>query len=142
MTNPSSGFTLTPAVTEARSLDAAIINPFVSAEDRAAGAGIFRSQCAVCHDGSGTHAPLLDRSLRHGDSDFAIYKVVRDGVPNTPMTSHADLSFDDRWRVVSYIRSLQAEHVAKSNDNAPRLDIRVKSDDLLAANSGQWLTYS
>jgi len=142
MTNPSSGFYLAPAVTEARSLDAAIVNPYVSAEDRAAGADIFRSNCAACHDGSGAHAPLLDRSLRHGDSDFAIYKVVRDGIPNTPMASHADLSFDDRWRVVSYIRSLQADHVAKSNDSAPRLDIRVKSDDLLAANSGQWLTYS
>src|SRR3954447_23666511 len=35
MTNPSSGFVLTTTVTEGRSLDAAVSNPFVSAEDRA-----------------------------------------------------------------------------------------------------------
>ncbi|TPK72267.1 PQQ-dependent dehydrogenase, methanol/ethanol family [Mesorhizobium sp. B2-4-18] len=142
MTNPSSGFVLTTTVTEGRSLDAAVSNPFVSAEDRASGADIFRRNCAACHDGSGTHAPLLDRPLRHGDSDLAIYKVVRDGIPATSMASHADLPFDDRWKVVSYIRSLQARTSATSDDNAPHLDIRVKGDDLIAPNSGQWLTYS
>lgn len=142
MTNPSSGFVLTTTVTEGRSLDAAVSNPFVSPEDRAGGAEIFQRNCAACHDGSGAHAPLLDRPLRHGDSDLAIYKVVRDGIPATSMASHADLSFDDRWRVVAYIRSLQAKTPATSDDTLFHLDINVKGDDLLAPNSGQWLTYS
>ncbi|WP_278076654.1 PQQ-binding-like beta-propeller repeat protein [Mesorhizobium sp. WSM4884] len=140
MTNPSSGFVLTSTVTEARSLDASVINPYVGAEDRAAGAEIFRRNCAACHDGSGAHAPLLDRPLRHGDSDLTIYKIVRDGIPATAMASHADLSFDDRWRVVGYIRSLQ--NSAKSDDSVPHLDVRVTADDLRAPNSAQWLTYS
>ncbi|WP_165349904.1 MULTISPECIES: PQQ-dependent dehydrogenase, methanol/ethanol family [unclassified Mesorhizobium] len=142
MTKPSSGFVLTTTVTEARSLDAAVSNPYVSSADLSAGAEIFRRNCTACHDGSGAHAPLLDRPLRHGDSDLAIYKVVRDGIPQSAMASHADLSFDNRWRVVGYIRSLQAKTSAKSDDSARRLDIRVKGDDLLAPNSVQWLTYS
>lgn len=142
MTNPSNGFVLAATVTEGRSLAAAVINPYVSAEDRTAGAAIFRGRCEACHDGSGARAPLLDRPLKHGDSDLAIYKVLRDGIPGTPMASSADLSFADRWRVVGYIRSLQTESSIKNADNAPHLDVHVSSGDLLAANSGQWLTYS
>ena len=143
MTSPSSGFVLlSKTVKEGLSLDAAVINPYVGAGDRASGADIFRKRCVACHDGSGARAPLLDQSLKHGDSDLAIYKVLRDGVPGTPMASNADLSFDDRWRVVGYIRSLQTENFVKNADSVPHLDVRVSGVDLLAANSGQWLTYS
>ncbi|MBZ9892227.1 PQQ-binding-like beta-propeller repeat protein [Mesorhizobium sp. BR1-1-3] len=142
MTNPSSGFVLTPTVTEGRSLDAAVINPHITAEDRARGAEIFRRRCVACHDGSGARAPLLDGSLTHGDSDLAIYKVLRDGIAGTPMGSNADLSFGDRWRVVGYIRSLQTEVSARNVDRAAHLDVHVSDGDLLAANADQWLTYS
>src|SRR5215510_8980738 len=64
MTTPSSGFVLLPkTVKEGLSLDAAVINPYVDAGDRASGADIFRKRCVACHDGSGARAPLLDQSL-------------------------------------------------------------------------------
>jgi len=147
MTKPSSGFVMTSTVTEGRTLDAAVVNPFVSAKDREAGAGIFRQRCGVCHDGSGARGAILNRTgLTHGDSDLAIYKVLRDGVPGTAMASAADLPIEERWQVVAYIRSLQTQSPspAVGGEDKPALNIQVSSDDLRAAGSDgdQWLTYS
>ena len=37
---------------------------------------------------TGLHAPALNRpGFKHGDSDLSIYKILRDGVPNTAMVS-------------------------------------------------------
>ncbi|MEY9559325.1 PQQ-dependent dehydrogenase, methanol/ethanol family [Sinorhizobium fredii] len=144
MTRPSSGFILTPTVTEGRSLDAAVANPYVTPDDIRKGSAVFRQRCSACHDGSGGRAPLLNGPLKHGDSDLAIYKSLRDGIPGTAMASSADLSFDDRWSVVGYVRSLQVKS-SPSASNAggpPRPAIEVSGDDVRAANSGQWLTYS
>ena len=72
------------------SLEASIrFSQLASEDDRQAGARIFREQCARCHgsDGSGgSSAPSLTRSeYTHGDSDLAIYRVLRDGVSGTAM---------------------------------------------------------
>ena len=83
-----------------------------------AGARIFRENCAVCHGGEGTggHGPALNHSgLKHGDSDLAIYKVVRDGVPDTPMVP-VPLDFTERWQVVGYVRALQLKNVAQAEN--------------------------
>jgi alcohol dehydrogenase (cytochrome c) len=145
MTKPESGFVLTSTVTEGRTLDAAVVNPYVSDEDRNAGARIFRQRCVVCHDGAGLRGPLLDRSgFKHGDSDLAIYKVLRDGISGTGMASAADLSIAERWQVVGYVRALQTKSSGEGGDKTPGLNIQVSNDDLRAAGSkqDQWLTYS
>jgi alcohol dehydrogenase (cytochrome c) len=147
MTKPSSGFVLTTTVTENRTLDAAVVNPYVSAKDREAGADIFRHRCSVCHDGTGSRGAILNHTgLKHGDSDLAIYKVLRDGVPGTAMASAADLPIDERWQLVAYIRSLQMQSSpsAVGGKEKPALNIKVSSADLRAAGSrgDQWLTYS
>jgi alcohol dehydrogenase (cytochrome c) len=144
MTHPDSGFVLTSTVTEGRSLDAAVINPYVTAADNDKGAAIFRQRCTACHDGTGTRAPLLDRpGLKHGDSDLAIYKTLRDGIPDTAMPP-AELSFAERWQVVGYIRALQIKSSEASAAKPSRPSIQVSSDDLRAAGTrtDQWLTYS
>jgi alcohol dehydrogenase (cytochrome c) len=144
MTKPDSGFVLTSAVTDGRTLDAAVVNPFVSAADHSSGEAVFRERCAVCHDG-GARAPRLDHAgFKHGDSDLAIYKVLRDGIPGTGMASAADLSFKERWQVIGYVRGLQTKTAEASIPASPRPRIQVSDDALLAAGSrpDQWLTYS
>jgi alcohol dehydrogenase (cytochrome c) len=116
-----------------------------SAEDRRAGAGIFHERCAGCHgaDGSGgSVGPSLTRSAYdHGDSDLAIYQVVKDGVAGTAMP-RAGLELADALRVVAYVKTLQA-HLSEDQE-ASRPAIDVGSERLLAAgqNTDEWLTYS
>jgi alcohol dehydrogenase (cytochrome c) len=116
-----------------------------SADDRRAGARIFQDRCSVCHgnDGSGgSVGPSLTRSgLSHGDSDLAIYKVVRDGVPGTAMPS-AGLSMPELLRVTAYVKTLQA-HLPEYQE-PPRLSVNVGRERLQAAgtNTNEWLMYS
>lgn len=72
---------------------------------------LFRMYCGGCH---GLHAtggrggPDLVRGTHaNGDTDADMYRVVSNGIPGTPMQSVAgSLDEDNRWRVVSYVRSL------------------------------------
>jgi alcohol dehydrogenase (cytochrome c) len=118
-----------------------------SEADRSAGARIFRKQCSGCHgnDGSGgEYGPSLTRSnYRHGDSDLAIYKVLRDGVPGTAMPS-ANLPLHELLQVVADVRRLQAPLSDDHETEASRLSIQVSGERLQAARANQeeWLMYS
>ena len=116
MTRRPGGFSLEDMFTYGSSLEGALANPYTQTEDLEAGQRIFRHDCAVCHgaDATGLHAPALNRpGFKHGDSDLSIYKVLRDGVPNTEMAP-TDLSFVERWQVIGYLRDLQL-HFANRN---------------------------
>ena len=129
------------------SLEGAVRNPYVTQDDLYAGARIFREQlCPVPRRrrSAGGHGPALNHSgLKHGDSDLAIYKVVRDGVPDTSMVP-VPLGFTERWQVVAYVRALQLKKWRRPRMKAPPLDIRVSAEQVLAAGSktDAWLTYS
>jgi len=131
---------------EGSSLEAALqFSSIASADDRKAGARVFHERCAGCHgnDGAGgSVGPSLTRSgFNHGDSDFAIYQVVRDGVPGTAMP-RAGLSQPELLRVTAYIKMLQA-HLPEEEEPSRPL-INVSSERLQAAgkNTDEWLTYS
>lgn len=146
MTRQAGGFGLGGISMHGMSLEGAVHNRYVTPDDLAAGERIFRENCVVCHggEGKGGHGPALNHSgLKHGDSDLAIYKVVRDGVPDTAMVPVA-LSFIERWQVVAYIRALQLKSVAHAENKAPALDIKVSPEQILAAGTktDEWLTYS
>ena len=118
-----------------------------SEEDRQQGARIFHERCSVCHgvDGSGTpFAPSLIRpQYNHGDSDLAIYKVLRDGIPGTGMQS-TGLTLLQRLQVISHLKSLQTEKSEENKPQVSRLAIHVSAERLLAAgtNPDEWLMYS
>jgi alcohol dehydrogenase (cytochrome c) len=118
-----------------------------SEDDRKAGARIFRERCGTCHgaDGSGgAFAPSLIRAeYNHGDSDFAIYKVLRDGVPDTAMQS-VNLTLLERLQVISYLKALKSQQFEDGKPRASRLAIQVSNERLLAAGTraDEWLTYS
>lgn len=129
------------------SLDGSIHNEYNTVPDRQVASRIFGVQCAMCHGsdgaGGGHGAPPLNHAgLRHGDSELAIYKVLRDGIPNTAMEAPS-LSLVQRWQLVGYVRHLQLQSTGLDTGRAP-LDIEVSSNRILSAGSktDEWLTYS
>jgi alcohol dehydrogenase (cytochrome c) len=134
--------------TEGSSLESSLqFSADASEVDRKEGARIFHERCSACHgvDGSGSpFAPSLTRSqYNHGDSDLAIYKVLRDGVPGTGMQS-VGLTLLERLEVISHLKALQSQQSEERKPQAPRLAIQVSNERLLAAgtNPDEWLTYS
>src|SRR5271168_3550626 len=144
LTRPGRGF----HCTEGSSLEASIqYSSIASEDDRKTGARIFRERCTGCHgtDGSGgSVGPSLTRSqYNHGDSDLAIYKVLRDGIPGTAMQS-AGLTLIERLQVVAHLNTLKAPLSEERKPEASPLAIQVSNERLQAAgtNPDEWLTYS
>ena len=85
-------------------------DPVTSTQDRARGKELFALRCAKCHGtaAAGGLAPrLTGNSLRHGDSDWAIYHTITRGIPGTAMQGGL-LERPDVWRVIAYVRELRA----------------------------------
>jgi alcohol dehydrogenase (cytochrome c) len=85
-------------------------NPFAgSATAREAGRKVFDSACQGCHGtgalGSERAPALTGSSLKHGNADGEIFQNIRAGIRGTAMPSFAQLSTEQIWQVVSYIRS-------------------------------------
>ena len=129
---------------------AVIRNARTSQDDIEAGATIFLNHCSFCHgtDGTGSQAApeLVGREYTHGDSDWAMYRTIRDGVAGAGMPATPDLSEDQRWQVISFVRSLDAAKKANATDAAERPAIRVTASFAEIAAKAQpdadWLTYS
>jgi putative heme-binding domain-containing protein len=72
---------------------------------------MFRMHCSGCHGlkaTGGRSGPDLTRgTFAAGDTDADLYGVIYNGVAGTEMPAFSDrLDDEDRWRLVSYIRSL------------------------------------
>lgn len=146
MTRRPGGFGL-ESFTQGLSIDGSVHDEYVRDSDLQAASRIFSGRCAICHgiDGvGGEHGapPLNHAGFKHGDSDIAIYKVLRDGIPNTAMQPPS-VSFVQRWQLVAYVRRLQLHSAALRADKPP-LDINVSSERILSAGNktDEWLTYS
>lgn len=86
------------------------------APDVTAAAIVYQSQCASCHGATGrgdgpiglTLAPrpvaFTDQERARRRSPFALYQVISQGVPGTPMPGFASsLSDDQRWGLAFYL---------------------------------------
>jgi alcohol dehydrogenase (cytochrome c) len=123
--------------------------PTNTAADIAKGAAMFREQCAMCHSPDGSGGPgapaLFGREFRHGDTEWAVYRTIRDGVPNTAMPPHP-LSHTDLWRLVAFIRSLgvPADSLATVRQERAKLrQVNLSYTELAATDEpgDEWLTY-
>ena len=146
MTWPGSGFFLAGHVKEGRSLEGVVANPYNTPDDIKIGKELFSQKCGACHgaDGKGRVGPALAvPHLTRGESDFILYKHIRDGIPGTAMPSVPDLTFEERWKVVGFVRSLMG---GRFSDRKPARELRidVSFDDILKArgNTNVWLTYA
>lgn len=77
----------------------------------AQGKNIYRGRCGVCHgvDAKGYRgSDLTTGDWVHGGSDAQIFKTISTGVPGTEMPAHANMSAQEVWRVIAYLRTLGA----------------------------------
>ena len=75
----------------------------------AAGQRLYDQACAGCHAAAGQgsdRAPALTGRFAHSAEDGDIFHSIREGVPGTAMTPHRELTDQQTWQLVSYIRSL------------------------------------
>ncbi|MDE3054179.1 MAG: DUF3341 domain-containing protein [Gemmatimonadota bacterium] len=104
-----------------------LMNPLpVTAAVLARGRAQFNLHCAVCHDRLGTGHPWLDSTYQafpvdlqtgpiRAAADGYLYWVISQGIRTMPGYA-ADISPDDRWAVVRYIRALQRSQDAPARD--------------------------
>ena len=64
----------------------------------AAGKTLYTAQCQSCH--------ASFTSLQRGSADGEILLNIRNGIANTPMRPYPQLSTDQLWQIISYMRTL------------------------------------
>lgn len=70
---------------------------------------MFRGRCAVCHgiDAKGYRGTdLTSGEWMHGGADAELFQTISRGVPGTEMPASPNLSADEVWMLISYLRSL------------------------------------
>jgi putative heme-binding domain-containing protein len=73
------------------------------------GRNIFRGRCAVCHgiDAKGYRgSDLTTGEWVHGGSDAKLFTTISGGVPGTEMPGNVNMSPEEVWMVVAYLRTL------------------------------------
>jgi len=84
-------------------------NPFEGKPEAIkAGEKIFDAKCSECHmDGTGGAGPdLTDDKWIYGGSDAEVFETVSGGRKGGMPSWKSELSKDDIWQVIAYIRSL------------------------------------
>ena len=105
--------TTAPAAVHAQPREEATAdNVFTGTLDVRMGQRVFRQQCGRCHgrDGAGGElGPDLTEGFRSASTDAGLFKIVREGIPNTQMIGISRRSTDQSvWMVVSYLNSLNS----------------------------------
>jgi len=110
----------------------------------AAGRALFQQTCQACHgnEARGDRAPALTGTLRRGSSDGEIFLNIRTGIRGSQMPSFSQLTSDEVWQLVTYLRSLGAPPPSEDN-NQPAAVTEVSFERLrhAAAEPQNWLTY-
>ena len=147
MSSPNSGFWLQP-VGEGRSLYSVIRTPYLDTLGIEKGGEVFRSNCSSCHMAHActSGAPDLGTGIfSHGDSDWAIFGTVTEGIEGTAMIATI-LDDEEVWQVVAYIKSLRARTSTAAQTNVPSLASisEVTFSSLKNANREpeNWMMYS
>ena len=94
--------TTAPAAVHAQPREEATAdNVFTGTLDVRMGQRVFRQQCGRCHgrDGAGGElGPDLTEGFRSASTDAGLFKIVREGIPNTQMIGISRRSTDRRGR--------------------------------------------
>ena len=104
-------------LTSVPAADHAFTNPVAGHPDAiAAGSVVYQENCAKCDgtDGNGRSSRPPVRSARiAGATDGDLYWLLSHGQPFRGMPSWARLPEDQRWQIVAYLRSIQAQPAAQ-----------------------------
>ena len=86
-----------------------------------AGYTVFRVYCTPCHGvrARGGLGPDLTRGVYHtGEKDADLFHTISGGVPGTEMPGFgSEITDDDIWRIVAYIRSVATHEAAPVSGN-------------------------
>jgi alcohol dehydrogenase (cytochrome c) len=150
MLRPGSGIYL-ERLAETRNPYEVIESPRRSRSDLEAGQRLFLENCSPCHGDQGRGGPggpsLYGHVFRQGQSDWALYRTITLGVPNTAMMGRK-FPRDDVWRLVSYLRQILGTHGTEtaSGEVEPTLGSvkPITATELRGSEDhpGEWLTYS
>ena len=80
-----------------------------------AGKELYAQTCQACHGGEarGDRGPsLASGNFKHGGEDNDLFQTIRTGVPGTQMPAFSALPTDTIWRIITYLRSLNADSAA------------------------------
>ena len=82
-------------------------NPFASQPAAiAAGKTLFTAQCQSCHAAGGSASAFTTGTFKSGAADGEIFLNIRNGIRNTAMPPYTQLSTDQIWQIVGYMRTL------------------------------------
>lgn len=93
--------------------------------DLSRGAQLFSTNCSMCHGSTGHgNGPLAanldpkpidftDRERAQSRSIMALYQVISQGLPGTPMVSFAALPEDDRWALAFFVGSMSHDETMR-----------------------------
>jgi alcohol dehydrogenase (cytochrome c) len=144
---PGGGFDV-DGLARTRNPLASLVLPRRFAAESSFGAVIYQKRCSDCHGlkAEGRVGPsLAEGARRHGGTDWASFVVIRDGAPGTAMRP-SGLSFTDTWRVIAYLRSLEAPAGKRTGggESGPAQLAPVSEAELAAADSSaaEWLGYN
>jgi mono/diheme cytochrome c family protein len=93
-------------------------NPYAGQpEAAAAGANLFQNNCARCHGadagGKGSRPSLKSDRIQHA-TDGELAWILKNGEPFKGMPSWAGLPEQQRWQVITYLRSLNTPSAGAS----------------------------
>jgi putative heme-binding domain-containing protein len=101
-----------PATAAAQDTDKPRTNPLQgNATALKQGQNIYRGRCAVCHgiDAKGYRgSDLTTGDWVHGGSDAQLFQTIRAGIAGTEMPGHGNMSEEEIWMVITYLRTLSA----------------------------------
>ena len=95
-------------------------NPLAGNPDAVkAGALLFAKTCEKCHgpegEGDSSAAPPLNTiSFIHGYEDGEVFQTIRKGVEDTEMEPHPKFTDQQKWQLVSFVKSLASPTQARS----------------------------
>lgn len=135
---------------DSRNPYAVMQNPRTSATSVEAGSRAYQANCAICHgdDRNGTSGgpSLVDDTWKHGDSDWALFRSIRHGIPAMGMPPHS-LPDADVWDLVAFIRSDGSDGPATDDvdglkQTLARLSVPYQEIASVSAAGADWLTYA
>ena len=91
--------------------------------DLAQGKKLFNGQCALCHgiEGTGGKGPALNQpKLQRATNEAALFKVIKEGIPDSEMPDFWQMTDREIRLVASYVRSLGRVNLVKLPGDATR----------------------
>jgi glucose/arabinose dehydrogenase/mono/diheme cytochrome c family protein len=107
-------------------------NPYAGQQAAAkAGSRLYAVHCGACHGNAGRgtgNIPALSEGPTQAAPDGELFWFITTGSVNNGMPAWGSLSEQERWQIVSYLKSLKNSPSASTNSPAPVDFIGVKTN--------------